>query len=344
MAEKKLSICIATFNRGMFIGDTLDSILALMEPDVELVIVDGASSDNTPEVILQYLALHPELRYYREPENSGIDRDYDKAVGYAVGEYCWLMTDDDLLRPGAIQRVLSAIDEGHDLVVMNAEVMSVDFAQRLAVRLPDNIEERYGTGDKELFFTRTAKYLSFIGAIIIRRHLWLARDRVTYYGTLFIHVGVVFQHPPIETIKVIAEPLIMIRLGNAMWTARGFEIWMFKWPQLIWSFPDFSNDAKEAISPREPWRQVMRLVFYRAIGGYDITAYHQYLKDRVTGLSHVKFLAIAIFPAKVANFISVIYCLFKGASSRMALYDLSRSKHASWASRFVLRYFKLGER
>lgn len=56
----KLSICIATYNRGKFIGETLDSILVQMEPGVELLVVDGASPDNTPEVMAQYLSLHPE--------------------------------------------------------------------------------------------------------------------------------------------------------------------------------------------------------------------------------------------------------------------------------------------
>lgn len=316
-----------------------------MNPSVEIIVVDGASPDSTPKVMSQYLLQHPEIRYFREQENSGIDRDYDKAVGYAEGEYCWLMTDDDLLHPRAIQRVLSAIDEEKDLVVVNSEVRSVDFSQHLGVRLPDVSEDRdYKPGDGEAFFWGAAKYLSFIGAVVIRRCIWLARDRAAYYGTLFVHVGVLFQHPPIERIKVIAEPLIMIRLGNAMWTARGFEIWMFKWPQLIWSFPDFSSKAKEAICPREPWRQMMRLFFYRAIGGYGITVYRQYLKGRATGLSHLKFLTIAIFPTAMANFLSVIYCVLLGGSARMALYDLSRSQHATWASRFVLRLFKFGSR
>ena len=46
-----LSICIATLNRGNFIGETLDSILSQITPEIEIVIIDGASTDNTEEVI-----------------------------------------------------------------------------------------------------------------------------------------------------------------------------------------------------------------------------------------------------------------------------------------------------
>src|SRR5665647_2657471 len=109
MSEQKLSICITTYNRGQFIGETLDSILGQMVAGVELVIVDGASPDNTPAVMTQYLLRYPEIRFFREQVNSGVDGDYDKAVGYARGEYCWLMSDDDLLKPGAIQYVLLSL-------------------------------------------------------------------------------------------------------------------------------------------------------------------------------------------------------------------------------------------
>src|SRR5689334_19512095 len=113
----RLSICIATYGRGKFIGETLDSILGQWQPGVEIVVVDGASPDDTPEVMAQYALRHPGIAYYRESENSGVDRDYDKAVGYARGDYCWLMPDDDLLRPGAIQSLLDHLDRDLDLVV-----------------------------------------------------------------------------------------------------------------------------------------------------------------------------------------------------------------------------------
>ena len=125
----KLSICIATYNRGVHIGETLDSILKQLTSEVELIVVDGASPDNTKEVMEKYLLIHPEIRYFREQVNSGIDADFDKAVGYARGEYCWLMTDDDLLHPSAISTVLSVLRGGNELIIVNSEVTdTISFA------------------------------------------------------------------------------------------------------------------------------------------------------------------------------------------------------------------------
>lgn len=338
----KLSICIATYNRGQYIGETLDSILAQLESRVELLVVDGASPDNTPEVMRHYLSRHPEIRYYRELENSGVDGDYDKAVGYAKGEFCWLMSDDDLLKPGAVQRVLSAIDGNSDLIVVNSEIWNATFSEKLLDRrLKITADIEYREKDQEQFFVDTANHLSFIGCVVIRRSFWVSRDRAGYYGTLFIHVGVIFQHPAIEAAKVIAEPFIAIRDGNAIWAARTFEVWAMKWPELIWSFPDLSDTAKQAVCPREQWRKFKFLFFHRAMGSYSLADFHKFLSPKAKGLARVKAYAAAAFPGKVANLIVVFYYFLFKRSSRLALFDVLCSRYASVTSRSFARILGL---
>jgi abequosyltransferase len=336
VSDVKLSICIATYNRGKFIGETLDSILSQVRPGIEIIIVDGASPDSTPVVLNQYLLRHPEVRYYREQKNCGVDEDYDKAVGYAVGEYCWLMTDDDLLRAGAVSRVLSALEDKSDLVIVNAEVRNADFSRVLEkslINLPFN--RRYGPGDSEKCFSETGRGLSFIGCVVIKRGLWLSRNRSSYYGTLFIHVGVIFQNPAIEKVKVLAEPLIVIRYGNAMWSVRGFEIWTLKWPELIWSFVQFSDCSKAAICPREPWTDAKKLVLYRAIGAYSSAEYRLFLADKARGIQRLLPLLIANTPAWLINSLASIYILLFNRNARTGMYDISRSRHSTWISRVV---------
>jgi abequosyltransferase len=335
----KLSICIATYNRAKFIGETLDSIMNQMQQGVELIVVDGASPDNTSDVLAKYLLLYPDIRYFCEKVNSGIDGDYDKAVSYARGKYCWLMTDDDLMCPGAISRVLESLESNYQLVVVNAEVRTADFSQVLDSRFLKFTEDRaYGEGNGEIFFSEIASYLSFIGGVVIDRALWLERERNSYYGTVFIHVGVIFQNPPINRVKVISDPLIIIRYGNAMWTSRGFEIWMFKWPQLIWSFGDFLAESKSVVCEREPWMKIKKLVLYRACGGYTLIEYKRFLESKSKGLSRLIYKMIAIFPASLMNFFACFYCAFLNRQARSGLYDLSRSRHATWLSRYLGRF------
>ncbi len=332
-----LSICIATFRRARFIGETLDSILRQLAPGVEVVVVDGASPDDTPAVVASRSAGHP-VRYHREPVNSGVDADYDKAVEYASGEYCWLMTDDDVLVPGAIARVLDAIADDPELVIVNAQSRTPDLARIVDERLlPIHADRTYAAGDRERLFVDAANMLSFIGAVVVRRDVWRARDRASYHGSLFVHVGVLFQDPPIGRVRVIAEPLVHVRWGNAMWTPRSFEIWMFKWPEVIWSFAGISPAARAAVCPREPWRNLRMLGLHRALGGYSRGEYAKFLARR-GGLAYRALArSIAAVPPSAANVLAALYCVAVARTARKQLYDLAHGQHSTVVARTAAR-------
>ncbi|MAZ35629.1 MAG: glycosyl transferase [Thalassospira sp.] len=341
----KLSICIATYNRGAYIGATLDVILAQLRPGVEIVVVDGASPDDTSDVMAAYQERCSEIRYFREAKNSGVDADFDKAVSYASGEYCWLMTDDDLLKSDAISRVLSELDGNKELIVLNSEVRNIELTNVFEDRRLKLIEDReYCKETKELMFSDTAAYLSFIGCVVIKRSCWLERDRASYYGTLFIHVGVIFQAPSLTEVKVIADPLVIVRYGNAMWSSRAFEIWMFKWPRLIWSFSEFSPERKRLVCRREPWRSVKALIHNRALGAYNIAEFRNLPKLGKYSLSFVFSFLVSIFPAALANVIMVLYFSTLGRPAPMAIHDLLFSRNASKTSRFIARVLGYEER
>ena len=331
----RLSICIATYNRGRFIAQTLDSIIGQLDARVELLVVDGASPDDTTEVVERYLSPDRPVRYFRESVNSGVDGDYDKAVGYARGAYCWLMTDDDLLEPGAVARVMAALAGEPDLVVVNAQVRTADFSAVLMDRFLEFQQDREYADGSETFFAEVANYLSFIGGVIVKRDLWLGRNRLDYYGTAFVHVGVLFQSPPIGRIEFIADPLIRIRYGNAMWTSRGFEIWMFKWPLLIWSLAGYSDAAKERVTTREPWKNLRKLIYSRAVGSYSMVEFRQHIAGTSTRAASCQAWLVARMPGSIANAISGIYCIFVNREARSSAYDLARSRYSTWVSRLA---------
>ena len=211
MTAVKLSICIATLNRGAFIGTTLDSIIAQATDEVEVVIVDGASTDNTEEVVRGFQERFQRLNYVRLPAKGGVDRDYDRTVEHAQGEYCWLMSDDDILKPGAIKAVLEAARAGYALIVVNAEVRQANLATvTVPGLLPTTYDRIYGPAEFERFFADTGTYMSFIGCVIIRRGIWLERERERFFGTEFIHIGVIFQRQLPGDVLVIARPWIAI--------------------------------------------------------------------------------------------------------------------------------------
>lgn len=315
MKTPLLSICIATYNRAGYIGETLDSIIPQLDDDVELLVVDGASPDKTMEIVREYQAKCPHLRYIRLAAKGGFDQDYDKAVDLACGEFCWLFTDDDLLKPGAIAAVKAVICEGHDLVIVNAEVRNRELSvilEHQRIVMHDN--KAYAPNDMECLFIDALNYLSFIGAVVIRRSIWLNRERGLYFDTEFVHVGVIFQKTLPGSALIIAEPYIIIRFGNAQWIPRSFDIWMFKWPKIVWSFKDISDGAKQRVSRREPWRNFKKLIIQRNEGAYDLQSYHQYFSNRrVNFLWKFCALLIACFPKKIIIGFHYLYSRINGS-------------------------------
>jgi glycosyltransferase involved in cell wall biosynthesis len=343
MTHVKLSICISTYNRGAFIGETVDSIIAQLEPDVELIVVDGASPDNTPDVMGKYLLRHPEIRYFRERENSGIDRDYDKAISYARGEYCWLMTDDDLLMPRAINTLLCVLNESHDLIVVNAETWNSDFSRMIKARHLQIYQDRcYKQGDHEALFVDAFSYLSYIGGVVIKRSFWLARKREPYYGTLFVHLGVIYQSPPVDSAYLVSEPVIKLRFGNSTWNSNAFEIWIIKYPDLAWSFADFSRQAKEKACPRLSCRRVlMQLFHFRATGSYTIDGFKRFMSKRTNGVARYLACIISIFPRTLANALGVLYISIFLRNERLLLYEVLNSPYATKVSLHVIRAMRM---
>jgi glycosyltransferase involved in cell wall biosynthesis len=295
----KLSICIATRNRAKVIGETLDSLLCSISDEVEILVLDGASTDDTERVLGEYTRRSPQLRYVRLSSNGGVDLDYHRAVEQASGEFCWLMTDDDVADADAIPRILAKLGDAIDLLIVNSRVCNEDFSRVLQTkRLEIDRDHQFEPGEFEAFFRLATRYLSFIGAVVIRRSTWLARRKEPYLGTEFIHCGIIFQRPLERRIVVMAEPLLSIRYGVAQWSSRAFQIWMFKWPELVWSFDAFSDAAKAAVVAREPWRDLRMLLYYRARGQYTLDVYERELMPKTdSALARLAQRTVARIPA-----------------------------------------------
>ena len=330
MKNPLLSICIATYNRADFIGETLDSIICQLSDEVEIVVVDGASTDNTQTVMALYADKCPGLRYIRLPQKGGVDQDFCKAVEYANGEYCWLFPDDDLFKPGAVQRILQELRNKHTLVIVNANVMNCDFSIQFQSSMLDNTEDEiYQPGELEALFNRIVPTISFIGCVVIKRDTWLQREHRRYFDTEFIHVGVIFQDHLPGTACLIAQPYISIRYGNAQWRSRSFEIWMQKWPHLIWSFALISDETKRKRVNPEPWRRLKTLRLNRALGSYSPEMYEKIIApSNASGLWKLAALAISRIPQPAWNACMLWYLrTFKNKPSKqMTIYDLSLSR------------------
>jgi hypothetical protein len=139
---------------------------------------------------------------------------------------------------------------------------------------------------------------------------------------------VIFQaHLPGKAL-VIVKPFISIRYANAMWKPKEFEIWMFKWPDLIWSFECISPATRESVSKLEPWRKLKTLLFYRAKGTYTVVEYRKWIEPRLTlWRERVGIRGVTLIPGFVANLLAIAYSFVAKGNTKMMRIDLKLSRY-----------------
>ena len=106
-----LSICIPTKNRANYLKYCLDNLLLEDLSDVQIIIVDGNSFDNTESIVLEFKEIHSNTLYYRSAENSSIDFDILKSIMLSTSKFCWLMSDDDLIVQNGITIIKSFLSK-----------------------------------------------------------------------------------------------------------------------------------------------------------------------------------------------------------------------------------------
>lgn len=112
-----LTVCVMTYNRARTLRETLDSILPQVAdyPEIEVFVSDNCSADNTREVVLDYCARHPRLRYSRNDANLGFVGNVVASIEKAAGEYISFISDDDLAPPGLLPALLKDLAESRPI-------------------------------------------------------------------------------------------------------------------------------------------------------------------------------------------------------------------------------------
>jgi len=102
--DLKLSVIIPNYNSGSTLEQTLGSIINQKYPNLELIIIDGNSTDNSIEVIRKY---EPYLYYWVSEKDNGQAHAINKGLKVATGDYISFMNADDLYLDGAFNQINS---------------------------------------------------------------------------------------------------------------------------------------------------------------------------------------------------------------------------------------------
>jgi glycosyltransferase involved in cell wall biosynthesis len=114
-----LTIAIPTFNRCEYLVELLPELVTQVSQEeagqVEIVIVDNASTDETSKLLTKNFA--DKVRYQRNPINIGADLNFLECIKVARGNYVWLFGDDEMLNRGGVHRVFETLKETPGLLI-----------------------------------------------------------------------------------------------------------------------------------------------------------------------------------------------------------------------------------
>lgn len=273
----KLSVCIPTYNRAAFIGETLESILPQVNESIEVVVVDGASTDNTAEVVASFQNRFANLLYHRGAQNMGVDRDMATAVELARGEYCWLMSSDDLIKPGAISRMLEEIQSGADIYLCDITLCNSDMQPIRGLKfLSDHRStNQFDLMDREQFLTYLNLATSnnalfcYMCVIVFRRSSWASvgfNERFSRTG--YAHVFTLLSFIKMRClIKYIPSALVLNRPDNDSFSSQGiekrfmldFDGYLLLANELFYDDPQVKRAFLQVMSREHPWYRLIKL-------------------------------------------------------------------------------------
>ena len=275
-SEILLSICILSYNQANEIKRLLVSIQNQYTNEIEILMRDDSTNNETEELIKEYSTKMP-VRYYRGTK-EGIDKTVIFLTKTAVGKCIWWM-GDDTIEPGGVLKVLNVIKSNQKVNFIWANYQLYN-TSKLAIDINSN---QCKINKNELLKLGGAG-LGFISATIFEREMGLKglEGAEKYIGSLFsnlfIVLSVISKSNACYYIKgpiVICHPTtseeikLLVTNKNGEINNRGFEVYGITFPAIIKEFKnDFSPKIIEKVI-KTSFRQTWQGMYVGWIGGWD---------------------------------------------------------------------------
>lgn len=224
-----LTVGIPTFNGERFLADAIQSALSQREAmatrGLEILVSDNASSDRTGDLVRHLQESYPGLiSYYRNQENVGFDRNIDLIFKRAKGQLIWLLSDDDALNAGALEKLTQVIDRRAALSVIfsNYSAYRVDLHSP-AFNPRESLAHDVFCRSGDDFFIASRFLIGLVSSMIIRRSDWNALNVEDFCGTgwAFIEAVSMILAKNGTTSYIIADPLVRLRTESSRWGEEG---------------------------------------------------------------------------------------------------------------------------
>ncbi len=185
-----ISICIHHYNRSRYLLSVLESIRTQDYPEVEVIVSDDCSTDDSGEAIPAYLAevqdsTQVRFKYIRQPKNLGYDGNLRAALGAGEGEYLFVLGNDDALPAKDTVSRLAGV-----LTQLNRP--DVAFTNFHLCESPHEVQRRAKTtavlGSGPEVALKTFRCFSFVGGLVMKREIFAKHNVSKYDGSVYVQI------------------------------------------------------------------------------------------------------------------------------------------------------------
>ncbi len=182
----KISICIPQYNRIEYLKINLQQIALQESVDLEVIVSDDASTDNTAQEIKQMQENYPfPLIYHRFETNHGYDRNLRNSMELASGQYCFILGNDDTLSdPLALSRLVKFLIENNEPEVGFCNC--ADFVNPEEIQIRAKANEVIGSGPEI-----TLKYyssFSFVAGLVYKKTAFDSVNTDKLDGSIYVQI------------------------------------------------------------------------------------------------------------------------------------------------------------
>lgn len=234
----QLSLCIPTYNRALLLREALEAVAsqgdAALFAVIEIVISDNASPDGTFEMVQSIAHQYPylKLHYFRQPENVGVNQNIYDVVERATGEFVWILSDDDMLLPGALPKLFSlrqAYPEINAFCLNMRTFQNDPYQEENRPALP--VEHDILLPDRDSALMLFGTWMTFISVVAFRKS---ALTRSDYAQRITTWLGYSYQF--LDTLSrgsvVVSQPYLAVR-DNYRGGYNFFEVFVTRFQELL---------------------------------------------------------------------------------------------------------------
>lgn len=218
--KSKVSICIPTFNSAKFLRAMLDSIVEQTYTNIEVIISDNASSDNTIAIAQEYCNKYA-WELYQNEVNIGAGANFNKLIELASGDYIAIYHADDVYQPTIVEESIELFTRHNSIGLVST--LGYEINENDEITSEYRLSKTFDKKDEYKFDDIFTAILKQEGLFLITSSVMVKKEAYNKCGTFYLNERYAsagdyemwFRILQKYNIAIIDEPLIRYRIHGA---------------------------------------------------------------------------------------------------------------------------------